>query len=71
MNFDPEYPFSAADCDHNKFYTDPDNIGFCKLCISMNMALSDDQESDDELVEDTYTIMGTIAALSRALENDE
>jgi hypothetical protein len=71
VKFDPEYPFAYDDCTHNKFYTDPENIGVCKECMALNMAVSDDQELDDDILDKTYAIMGALMALSEALENEE
>ena len=71
MKFDPDYPFSYDDCEHNKFYTDPENVGLCKECMAMNLAVSDDQELDMDSLEFTYNVMVMVKSISRVMEDEE
>ncbi len=70
MGFNPEYPFSPDDCDHERAFTDPENVGLCKQCMAINMALSP-EPVDMEEIEVIYTIAVGLDAAYRGMEDAE
>ncbi len=57
-----DYPFDYETCEHNKVFTDPDNIGVCMECIAINIALSGSNLVDMDAIKRTYAILAASEA---------